>query len=195
MIRSKKYFKLFFKIGLTDSPIPCYNKVTKQEREKERGKTMRRIFVDMDGTIADFYEDANCLERMMEKDFFYNLRPMMLAQDLNDKVESGEIDPENLYILSACVNTPYCMREKRDWVYKYLPFIPKRNIILIKVGENKADMVEFFLDTELTREDILIDDYTKNLIEWEWAGGTGIKALNGINGKNGVWKGLAVVAD
>ena len=111
------------------------------------------------------------------------------------KVESGEIDPENLYILSACVSTPYCMREKRDWLYKYLPFIPKRNIILIKVGENKADMVEFFLDTELTKEDILIDDYTKNLTEWEFAGGTGIKALNGINGKNGVWKGLAVVAN
>lgn len=155
---------------------------------------MNKIFVDMDGTVANFYEKEDCLERMYEEGFFYNLQPMMLVQDLNDKVKNGEINPENLYILSACINTPYCMREKRDWVYKHLPFIPSRNIILIRVGENKASMVEFFLDTELTKEDTLIDDYTKNLEEWEFAGGHGIKALNGINHITKKWKGEVVVA-
>ena len=34
-----------------------------------------RIFVDMDGTVARFYEADDCLERMYEVGFFANLRP------------------------------------------------------------------------------------------------------------------------
>ena len=46
---------------------------------------------------------------------------------------------------------------------------------------SKNDAVEYIKDHELTRDDILIDDYNKNLTEWSQKGGTSIKYCNGIN--------------
>ena len=39
---------------------------------------------------------------------------------------------------------------------------------------------------------ILIDDYTKNLNEWEAAGHTAIKYRTAVNGNNGTWKGPSI---
>ena len=48
-----------------------------------------RIFVDMDGTIARFYEADDCLEKMYEIGFFANLRPyakmIKTLEKLNEK--------------------------------------------------------------------------------------------------------------
>ena len=41
----------------------------------------------------------------------------------------------------------------------------------------------------------MIDDHTKNLLDWKGAGGTGIKFLNGINHIKGVWQGLLLRED
>lgn len=152
---------------------------------------MGKIFVDMDGTVANFFEQEDCLERMYEENFFRNLKPLHFADFIN---EMATYDQDNVYILSACVDTEYCMQEKRDWIDEHIPFIKEENIILCKVGQNKAEVVELLLDIELTKEDILYDDYTQNLEEWEWAGGHGIKALNGINHTSGKWKGEIIVA-
>lgn len=156
---------------------------------------MKRIFIDMDGTVADFYQESDCLERMTEEGFFRNLRPMAFAQDLQGMANVGLVDAKDMYILSACVDTTYCRDEKREWIAEYLPFIKEENILLMNVGENKAEYVEYMLGRDLTKEDILFDDYTKNLNEWEWAGGLGVKALNGINGKSGNWQGRTVKVD
>lgn len=37
------------------------------------------------------------------------------------------------------------------------------------------------LKREITRMDVLLDDYMPNLINWQKAGGTSVKVLNGIN--------------
>ena len=40
---------------------------------------------------------------------------------------------------------------------------------------------------------VLLDDYTKNLIEWESAGGVGIKRLTKVaDNSTGKWRGLAI---
>ena len=68
-----------------------------------------RIFVDMDGTIARFYEAEDCLERMCETGFFANLRPyekmIKMLEKLNEK-------GYEIFILSACVGTQ-CKIEKQ----------------------------------------------------------------------------------
>ena len=55
---------------------------------------------------------------------------------------------------------------------------------------DKAEFVETMLHRKLGKMDILVDDHTPNLTRWETAGGTGIKWLNGINGKNGRFEGI-----
>lgn len=150
---------------------------------------MTRIFVDMDGTVANFFKAEDCLERMMEENFFLDLEPLEFAEYIN---ELATYEP-NMYILSACVDTPYCRQEKLDWLEENIPFIKEENIILCNVGENKAEIIKA-MGITLDKECILYDDYTKNLVEWELAGGTGIKALNGINNKTGLWVGETIQA-
>lgn len=151
---------------------------------------MSKIFVDMDGTVANFFEMEDCLERMYEEGFFYNLKPLAFANFIN---EMATYDQENIYILSACVDTTYCRQEKMDWLDEYIPFVKEENIILCNIGENKADIIKA-MGIAIDKECILYDDYTKNLVEWELAGGHGIKALNGINHITKKWKGEVIVA-
>ena len=47
----------------------------------------------------------------------------------------------------------------------------------------------------LTKNDFLLDDYTKNLKEWEAQGGTGIKLLTDINHTRETWTGNSVRFD
>lgn len=147
-----------------------------------------RIFVDMDGTVADFYKDAKCLEKMMEKGFFANLDALPFAEYVN---ELATYTPD-VYILSACVDTPYCMNEKRDWIEENIPFINEDNILLCKVGTNKAEFVKMATGQAITKDDILYDDYTLNLEQWTNANGRAIKVLNGINNTTQNWKGEMV---
>lgn len=133
---------------------------------------IKRIYVDMDGTVANFYKDNNYLEKMFEKGFFLNLEPYELAKVINDLC--GVFD---ITILSACVDTPFCKSEKIEWLKKHMPNVKK--YIFCKVGENKTDFVK---DIENT---MLIDDYSKNIYEWEKMGGKTIKALNQINNVSG----------
>ena len=152
---------------------------------------MTKIFVDMDGTVANFFEKEDCLERMYEENFFLNLKPLAFAEYINELTTYMEND---IYILSACVDTPYCRQEKTDWLEEYIPFIKEENIILCNIGENKAEIIKEMLNRELTQDDVLYDDYTKNLNEWEHAGGHGIKALNGINNTTKNWTGEMIIA-
>ena len=40
---------------------------------------------------------------------------------------------------------------------------------------------------------MLLDDYTKNLTQWESAGGVGIKRLTSVaDNSRGLWKGLTI---
>lgn len=52
-------------------------------------------------------------------------------------------------------------------------------------GEDKKAYVD------LKEGDLLLDDYTKNLIDWE-PPGTGVKLLNGINHTNESWRGNTI---
>lgn len=143
-------------------------------------KKVVRYFVDMDGTLARFYKDENCLRRMYERGYFENLLPYeKLVNDIRNLIKCGR----NVYILSKCVDTPYCAVEKIAWLKKYLPEINPEKIILIGDEMTKVEKVKQlgFADDV----NILIDDYGKNLTEWETGlrNGVAIKVLNEINEK------------
>ena len=131
---------------------------------------MRLIF-DMDNTLADF-DGSGGIDKMEECGFFRNLQPYANVQEvIGSLVKAGF----QIYILSACIDTPYCTQEKQEWLNQYLPMIPKSNIILVPYGTNKAEAFMTLTGKELTQTDVLFDDYKVNLLAWLEKGGTAVK--------------------
>ena len=140
-----------------------------------------RIFVDMDGTIARFYEADDCLEKMYEIGFFENLRPYAKMIKMLEKLNEKGYE---IFILSACISMQ-CETEKQAWLDKYLPWIDKAHRIFTRCGMNKAEYIKR-KGYDDARVNILIDDYSRNLDEWNEAfgrHGIAIKAINEINNK------------
>lgn len=142
----------------------------------------RRIFVDMDGTLAKWNNVAT--EVLYEKGYYENLEPNI---DLLNQVKTLLRDGEDIYILSSFLpDSEYALREKNEWLNRYLPELSHKKRIFVKYGDNKKD----YIKNGINSYDYLIDDYTQNLIDWKEAGGTGIKYLNGINHTKGTWNGF-----
>ena len=148
---------------------------------------MKKIFLDMDGTIAKF-NVKNALERFaVEEGFFAKLGAYKNIEEINEMAKGG-----NVYIISASPNIQ-ADNDKMKWLDKYLFNLPKENIVFCRLGENKAEIIKMKLGFEISEETILVDDYTKNLNEWEEQGGTGIKRLTSkADNSRGLWKGLAI---
>lgn len=160
-----------------------------------------RIFVDMDGTLARFHDENLYLERMFEKGFFAGLKPFDNAVEAIKHIIDNHPNVD-VYVLSAAITTPYCLAEKNAWLDKYLPNIDKEHRIFVEnLPTAKSLCVPgsyMYKDdngkyhNKIFKNDILIDDYNKNLEEWEKDGGTAIKAKNNINHKGlhgELWKG------
>lgn len=148
---------------------------------------MQKIFLDLDGTLARF-NVKNALQRFeTEKGFFENLKPYVNIEKINELAKSG-----NVYIISASPNEQ-ADQDKMKWIGKHLFNIPTANVVICRVGENKAEIIKNKLGISIDQTTILLDDYTKNLQEWESAGGVGIKRLTTVaNNKSKKWKGLAI---
>ena len=133
------------------------------------------LFFDMDGVLADFYSDPNYLNRMREKGYFANLKPLPMVNTVAEL--SLRFNVFDIYVLSACVEpVEQCMQEKHEWLDKYLSTVPKENRILIEAGKNKFDYVPKGIEMP-----ILFDDYSKNIEQWEERGGYAFKIKNNIN--------------
>lgn len=148
----------------------------------------QRIFVDMDGTLAK-WQEVNNESELYQKGFYENLLPNNnLLNGIKKLINEGK----DIYILSSFLNgSEYALAEKNIWLDKYLPELPKDKRIFVNYGDNKT----IYIPNGITKNDYLIDDHTKNLIDWEESGGTGIKFLNGINHKKGRWQKLMLKED
>ena len=146
-----------------------------------------RIFVDMDGTLAKWNNVE--FEQLFEEGYYRNLEP---NQELLDEVNSLIRQGEDIYILSAYLTeSEYAKKEKQEWVKQYLPELKEEKQIFVPYGTNKAEYLKEHY-SPITNQDYLIDDYTKNLLEWKEYGGIGVKYLNGINHTRGTWQGLMI---
>lgn len=147
------------------------------------GLTMKqRLYVDMDGTIAVWGNSA--WEEVCSKGYFLHRPPMMnVIQAIKEVVRSHP--NVEVFILSAALQNDYAVPEKNAWLDKYLPEIDKDHRVFSVYGEDKGKYIN-------QKGDILLDDYSKNLVEWEAKGGKGIKILNGVNWSKKSWKGDVV---
>lgn len=147
---------------------------------------MKKIFLDLDGTLAKF-NVRNALQRFeTEKGFFAKLGAYKGIEKINEMAKNG-----NVYIISASPNIQADI-DKMTWIEKYLPNIPKNHIVLCRCGECKA-LVLRRLGLVIDKNCYLLDDYTKNLTEWESVGGVGIKRLTKCaDNSTGKWQGLSI---
>ena len=137
------------------------------------------LFMDMDGTIARFYEHANCLEAMYESNFFLQLNSysdmiILIKELLNNPnirlIFHSAVPPEN----------KTGIEEKRQWLKRKFPNTEQYETIFCASPANKPKEATTFLNRQLTKQDYLIDDYSHNLRTWEAAGGSGIKCVNEV---------------
>ncbi len=139
------------------------------------------IYFDVDGTLTEWNENAGPDLWMLAKYIWMCvIMPNMIkAVQIVLKNWTGEVK-----FLTASVS-PEATEEKIQFLRKLFGEMPDDAFIIVPYGKKKTDYVD-------ASGGILIDDFSKNLHEWEQAGGVAIKARNNINGRQGTWKGNSV---
>lgn len=151
---------------------------------------MLKLFLDLDGTLAKFNSKKNALERFdKEKGFFSSLKPFKNIEIINDIAKNNSVE---VYIISATPNEQ-ADNDKMIWIKTYLKDIKQENICFCRLNENKAKVIKNKLNIEIDNNCILLDDYTKNLIEWKNLNGIGIKRLTSkADNSRKIWKDYSI---
>lgn len=145
------------------------NEVIRDFKSKHLKPEDVTIIFDMDNTLCLYSrdgDDATALKLMWSKNFYKNLP---CFQEAPATIELLQKMGFKVKILSSCIDSKYCKKEKKDWLHYHLPSIKDEDVILIDNGENKADYIKDITTC------ILVDDYYKNLMNWYDAGGVAIK--------------------
>lgn len=142
---------------------------------------MKRLFVDMDGTLAKFSFVSN--EKLHEKGYFKNLEPIKNVVDAVKKLVNADNGIEVFTMSAVLEDSQYAISEKDTWLDNHLPEIDSKHRIYVPCGHNKKD----YLPDGIQEQDYLLDDFTENLNAW--LPNMGIKILNGINNTKDTWKG------
>lgn len=159
-----------------------------------------RIFFDMDGTLAEwkciqfqisseegFVNVEEKIYEILRRDgYYYNLKPYMeMVKAVNRLLKMTNV--AEVYILTCYIPDCQAQLDKLRWIRRYLPVFPEDHILMVKDGEPKSMALE-----DLRPTDILVDDFTRNLLSWH---GIGIKALNGINDTHKTFRGMRIRVD
>ena len=148
----------------------------------------RRIFVDFDGTLAEF-KKGTPLEVVGSKGYTLTLDAIKGMTESVNFLADEEVSPLaeecEWYLLSAVLNKD-CEEDKNEWVDKEAPSIKRTHRLFVPYGTPKS---EFLKENgiEPSPSDILLDDFSENLRAWH---GVGVKVLNGINNTHGTWRGF-----
>lgn len=161
-----------------------------------------RLFVDMDGTLAEWrnikisiehIEDCYKQDYFMQKldevlytpHYFGTLKPHQEVIDAIKKIiEEDEIE---VYVLSCVLPDKYGqspLKDKHNWLNRYIPEIDWEHRIFVPNGDDKKK----YIPGGVKATDALLDDYTKNLKSFSTAA-KAIKLSNEINSRNGTWLG------
>lgn len=127
----------------------------------------KKIFFDMDGTIADLYNEENWLSRLQneQKGLFRNLKPMhdkdKLTKIFNDLVELG-FEIEVITWTPKNVSQDYIKiveQEKKEWIQEHFPIIKNIHCLNYGVPKQKAKYKKAKLE-------ILVDDNLEVIEMW-----------------------------
>lgn len=141
-----------------------------------------KIYIDMDGVLAKWNTKAS-VEDTFEKGYFLKCVPDTKMIELTEYISMFW----DVSILSHAYENGYAEAEKMEWLDAYGLDEERISRIFVPYGIPKAE----FLHLSDNRDTLfLIDDFSKNLINWEsYPNCYGIKYYNGINGTHGTWNG------
>lgn len=138
----------------------------------------KAFYVDIDGTLARFHDaDKMFIEAMWTPGFYRELKPF---ENLVEAVRMFLVRNPNaeVFVLSAVLDTdpPFIEGEKNAWLDEFVPEIDRGHRIFTKAGEDKSKYLNMY-----GRDCFLLDDFNKNLYEFEAAKGHPIKFHNDVN--------------
>ena len=152
-----------------------------KEIKKENEKIA--IFVDMDGTIAEYpvYQEENVAKAMEEE--YSKIEPVNYI--INILKELSKIENIDLYILTLS-KTIQISEEKIKWLKKYVNFIQEKNWIIItkELGEYNKENRDFIKALKMQGKlpiydfEILLDDDHKVLKETQKLLGNKVKVFH-----------------
>ena len=143
------------------------------------------IYVDMDGVLADFFGEwtklmnvdhwskidnnglPGALQKIRDTDEFWLRLPILpQAKELLTLIKN--IKGEYNICSSPLQDDPNSEPHKREWIKKNLSFFPPKNVY---ITHNKPQ----YAKNKDGTPNILIDDFGRNVKQWEDAGGIGFK--------------------
>lgn len=143
------------------------------------------IYFDMDGVLAQYeknaYNSYNPIALQHGSHYFQTVAPDKRAIDIF-RACHNQCNTKILTVLNkegSLFLEQY--NDKRIWLESQS--IPS-NLLIPVMGEEKCDLITSTINTNLTKDYILIDDFNHNLECWRKAGGLAIKYLNGENSKD-----------
>lgn len=149
----------------------------------------KNLYIDMDGTVAT-WEDAG-IDEVASPGYFRNRKTMDNVIAALEKLQKHF----NLVILSAVFKDNHSVKDKKFWLRMKMPFIDIDNAIFVPYGSSKYEFLIKELKKrgkQIEKNDMFIDDYTKNLVDMKVSSKgkvIPIKVLNGINDTNKSWDG------
>ena len=143
---------------------------------------MKRVFFDMDGVLAQWQEGMP-IEFVSSPGYFARLPA---EQNVVDALKMlAQFSNIELHILSAVFEEPHNVEDKQKWIDQVIGSdVKPQNIHFVPTDQRKSGAIG-----NIGPNDILIDDYSKNIREWEEDGGTAIKMFNAVNARKGKYYG------
>ena len=133
-------------------------------------KNETTIYVDMDGVLAKWEEVSE--EETHLEGYFASRKPEINIINLVKRLKAEGFD---VRILSAVYSDNHSAKDKEAWLsYNGLSDFEK---IFVPYGEEKTSYIK------KKSLNVLIDDFGKNLNQWEKAGYLPVKFMNQINSR------------
>ena len=140
-------------------------KILKQSKQEKLN-----VFFDMDGTLVEYQLDQYGKRKTKGANFYVNARPILYTIKIAKKL--NRIKNISVHILSNC-NLSEQIKEKTEWLAKYMSFLNKDNIHIIcyeNISEQelaqKALLKSKFIKSNFEFEtNFLIEDDLKNINE------------------------------
>jgi len=170
--------------------------LTEAVEASSQPSNLQHVYCDMDGVLADFqrgfqkaYPQVSASEMndfilshgwsaigREHPNLFQTLPKLPDADQLMTKLlRLRDTDQITLFILTAIpseLRVKDAANHKREWMRRHYPTIPMSNVLVVRRSEKQ----EYAMSSTLSGASpaILIDDFAKNIREWEQAGGLGI---------------------